>query len=135
MAAAISEFVLRGLRLKLPAGYRLPYYGQLAVLFLYPLWLLPTLTASDAAGTTWRIFAFPFVVGLSILTLWPAVRRGPQAVANNGSPWRWGWYPWTLFVFLGFCLCLRCSRKHPRYAAASRRKCRTSADRTSACRR
>ncbi|MFO1095470.1 MAG: hypothetical protein U0992_19530 [Planctomycetaceae bacterium] len=107
VAAAISEFVLRGLRLKLPASYRLPYYAQLAVLFLYPLWLLPTLKASDVVGTTWRIFAFPFVVGLSILLLWPAVRRGPRAVENNGSPWQWGWYPWTLFVFLGFCLCLR----------------------------
>lgn len=107
VTAAISEFVLRGLRLTLPASYRLPYYGQLAVLFLYPLWLLPTLKASDVVGTTWRIFAFPFVVGLSILLLWPAVRRGPRAIENNGSPWRWGWYPWTLFVFLGFCLCLR----------------------------
>jgi len=107
VAVAISEFLLRGLRLKLPAIYRLPYYVQLVLLFLYPLYLLPSLEANDAITTTWRIFAFPFVIGFSILMLWPAARRGPQAVANNGSPWAWGWYPWTLFVFLGFCLCLR----------------------------
>jgi hypothetical protein len=107
VAVAISEFLLRGLRLRLPASYRLPYYAQLVVLFLYPLCLLPSLQANDAVTTTWRIFALPFVIGLSILTLWPAVRRGPSAVENNGSPWKWGWYPWTLFVFLGFCLCLR----------------------------
>ena len=107
IAVTISEFLLRSLRLRLPAMYRVPYYLQLALLFLYPFVLLPTLQAQDDVATTWRIFAFPLLVGISILALWPAMRRGPDAVRDNGSPWGWGWYPWTLFVFLGFCLCLR----------------------------
>ncbi|REJ83701.1 MAG: hypothetical protein DWQ29_12275 [Planctomycetota bacterium] len=106
-AVGVSEFLLHTLRLRLPALFRIPYYLQLALLFLYPFVLLPSLRAHDGAATTWGIFAFPFLVGLTGLSLWPAMRRGPDAVRDNGSPWVWGWYPWTLFVFLGFCLCLR----------------------------
>lgn len=107
VAVAISEFLLHSLRLRLPASFRFPYYLQLGLLFLYPLALQPSLQTQDDVATTWQIFAFPFLVGLAVLSLWPAMRRGPDAVRDNGSPWAWGWYPWTLFVFLGFCLCLR----------------------------
>lgn len=106
-AIGISELVLRALRLKLPVVYRVPYYAQLALMFLYPLWLLPTLQANDGPATTWRIFAFPLIAGVSILALLPAVRRGSEAIEQNGSPWNWAWYPWTVFGALGGCLALR----------------------------
>jgi hypothetical protein len=106
-AIGVSELVLRALRLKLPAVYRVPYYAQLALMFLSPLWLLPTLQANDGTATTWRIFAFPFLAGATILSLLPAVRRGPRAIEQNGSPWNWAWYPWTVFGALGGCLALR----------------------------
>ena len=107
VAVGVSEFLLHSLRLRLPALFRIPYYLQLALLFLYPVVLLPSLQTHNGDATTWGIFAFPFLIGLTGLSLWPAMRRGPDAVRENGSPWVWGWYPWTLFVFLGFCLCLR----------------------------
>jgi len=103
----VSELVLWSLRLKLSAVYRVPYYAQLALMFLYPLWLLPTLAADNGPATTWRIFAFPLLAGGAILALLPAVRRGPEGVADNGSPWNWAWYPWTVFGALGGCLALR----------------------------
>ena len=42
-AMAVSEWLLRGIRLALPAWFRVPYYGILALFFLYhspliPLW-------------------------------------------------------------------------------------------------
>lgn len=107
VAVGVSEFLLHSLRLRLPVLFRVPYYLQLALLFLYPFALLPSLQSHNGDATTWGIFAFPFLIGLTGLSLWPAMRRGPDAVRENGSPWVWGWYPWTLFVFLGFCLCLR----------------------------
>lgn len=106
-AIGVSELVLWALRLRLPAEYRVPYYAQLALMFLYPLWLLPTLESNDGPATTWRIFAFPMLAGVTTLALLPAVRRGPQAVEQNGSPWNWAWYPWAIFGALGGCLALR----------------------------
>jgi hypothetical protein len=41
------------------------------------------------------------------LTLIPAIRRGAAYVEQNGSPWIWPLYPWTLFVFLGLGVCAR----------------------------
>jgi len=38
-AVLVSEAVLRGIRLRLPAWFRLPYYLILALFFLYPLLL------------------------------------------------------------------------------------------------
>lgn len=35
-AVAVSELLLRGVRLRLPIGFRLPYYAVLALFFLYP---------------------------------------------------------------------------------------------------
>ena len=38
------------------------------------------------------------------MTLLPAARRGRDYVRDNGSPWRWAWYPWTLFGLLAFAV-------------------------------
>src|SRR5262245_50925966 len=43
MAVSVSEMVLRGIRLALPAWFRGPYYLILALFFLYPLALSPLL--------------------------------------------------------------------------------------------
>ena len=40
-SVALSELVLRGVRLRLPSLYRLSYYAFLAMFFLYPLFLGP----------------------------------------------------------------------------------------------
>lgn len=105
-AMALSEALLRGMRLRLPILFRLPYHLVLALTFLYPVALSPLLDRPDDPGLPWALLAFSTVAALVMLTLLPAIRRGPGYVRDNGSPWAWPLYPWSLFliVFLGLCV-------------------------------
>jgi hypothetical protein len=103
-AVAVSEGLLRGMRLRLPAVYRVPYYLILALFFLYPLALAPVLREPHSEALLWGLFGFSSAAGLVFLTLLPAVRRGPECVRDNGSPWRWPLYPWALFGLLGLAV-------------------------------
>jgi hypothetical protein len=104
IAVMVSEGVLRGIRLALPAWFRGPYYLILALFFLYPLALSPLLAEPHSEALMWGLFGFSPAAGLVFLTLLPAVRRGPRYVRNNGSPWRWPLYPWALFGVLGLAV-------------------------------
>jgi hypothetical protein len=95
------------MRLRLPWGFRLPYYGFLALFFLYPAALGPQVGEPDGNVLRWGLFGFSPVAGLLFLTLVPAIRRGANYVAENGSPWPWPWYPWILFVAVGLGVCWR----------------------------
>jgi hypothetical protein len=99
-ACVVSEGVLRGIRVRLPAWYRAPYYSLLGLFFLYPLALSPLRNEPHSEVLMWGLFAFATVAGLAFLTLLPAIRLGPAHVHDNGSPWPWPLYPWSLFVFL-----------------------------------
>ncbi len=116
-ALGVSMGLLRGIGLTLPAGFRLPYYLILALFFLYPLVLCPFLTNPRGEALQWGLFAFSALAGLIFLTLLPAIRRGPRYVRNNGSPWPWPMYPWSLFAFLAFAVpgraFLFCWSMHP----------------------
>jgi hypothetical protein len=101
-AVAVSEGMLRGAGLKLPLAFRVPYYLILALFYLYPVALVPLLDQPRSEGLEWALFGFSPAAGLVALTLLPAVRRGRSYVRDNGSPWPWAWYPWTLFGVLGF---------------------------------
>jgi hypothetical protein len=107
-AIVLSELVLRGVRLRLPPLYRLPYYATLALLFLYPLLLGPWQAQENDPHIRWLLAGFSPIAGLVTLTLLPAVCQGPDYVRDNGSPWQWPWYPWPLFVVLGVGVGLRC---------------------------
>lgn len=102
----LSEIILLGLKIRLPWLFRVPYHLLLALLFLYPL-LLAGNTILPQDAVPWLILAFPTVGGGILLTLLPAIRRGPEYTRQNGTPWRWPWYPWSLFVFLAFCIAFR----------------------------
>src|SRR4051794_32663857 len=103
-AVAVTEGVLRGIRLALPAGFRVPYYLLLGLFFLYPIALSPFLRNPDGAGLQWALFGFSPLAGLLSLSLLPAIRRGPGYVRDNGSPWTWPLYPWVLFGLLGLAV-------------------------------
>ncbi len=112
-AILVSEGLLRGIRLRLPAWFRLPYYLILTLFFLYPIGLAmleppvgvaaPPRAALDDS-LQWALFGFSPIAGLAFLTLLPAIRRGPAYVRGNGSPWPWPLYPWTLFGLLGLAV-------------------------------
>jgi hypothetical protein len=99
-AVAVSEGLLRGTRLRLPACFRVPYYLILGLFFLYPLAISPLVDDPHGEPILWGLFGFASAAGLLFLTLLPAARRGPDYVRNNGSPWRWPLYPWVLFGLL-----------------------------------
>jgi hypothetical protein len=106
LAAGVSEGLLRILRIRLPSLFRGPYHLLLALLFLYPPLVVAGLRM-ETVSAIWRIWAFSPIAGLSLLTLLPAIRRGPDYVRQNGTPWSWPWFPWGLFGFLGVCLGIR----------------------------
>jgi hypothetical protein len=106
-AIAVSEGLLRGMRLALPAGFRAPYYLILTLFFVYPVALVPLLDRPRGEALQWALFGFAPLAGLVSLTLLPAIRRGPEYVRDNGSPWRWPLYPWVLFGLLGFGVAAR----------------------------
>ncbi|MDB5338428.1 MAG: hypothetical protein JWN70_4047, partial [Planctomycetaceae bacterium] len=104
-AVLISECLLIGLRMRLPWTYRGPFHLLLALMFLYPLFLVSG--TNDGHEMVWRIFWFSPCVAAALLCLLPAVHRGRGALAQNGTPWSWPLYPWALFGFLTICLGLR----------------------------
>jgi hypothetical protein len=106
LAVGVSEGLLWGLRIRLPLFFRGPYHLLLALLFLYPPLIVGGLR-TETVSAIWRIWAFSPIASLFLLTLLPAIRRGPEYVRDNGTPWRWPWFPWGLFGFLGLCLGLR----------------------------
>lgn len=103
----ISEVLLRGLRIGLPGWYRVAYYALLGLFYLYPLGISVLATDPDSPAIHWALFGFSSVAALAVLSLLPAVRRGPQYVADNGTPWSWPLFPWTLFAVLIFGIAAR----------------------------
>jgi hypothetical protein len=106
-AVVVSEGVLRVIRLRLPALYRVPYHLILALFFLYPAALVPLLGDPSSPALQWGLFGFAPLAGLVFLSLLPAIRRGPAYVAGNGSPWQFPLYPWALFGLLALAVCGR----------------------------
>jgi hypothetical protein len=101
-AAALSEVVVRGLGLRLGVWLRMPYHLTLALFFLYPVAL--GAMSQQHPAVPWVVFSFPAVAGVVLLSLLPAIRKGPQYVKDNGSPWPWPWFPWTLFALLALAV-------------------------------
>jgi hypothetical protein len=108
-AVVLSEGVLRCIRLGLPALYRVPYYLILALFFLYPVALTPFLRDPDSPVLRWLLFCFSPLAGIAFFSLVPAIRRGPGALAKNGSPWPYPLYPWALFGLFAAAVCGRAS--------------------------
>ncbi len=107
-AVAITEMVLNTIRLRLPGWYRAAYYAMLALVFLYPVVLVPLLGDPDSPALQWALFGLAPMAAMAVMLLIPAAHRGRAGVAKNGSPWRWPLYPWSLFVVMVGGLCVRC---------------------------
>lgn len=107
MAIAVSEGLFQGIRLRLRAWFRGPYYLILGLFFLFPLGLSRLLAEPHSENVLWMLFGFSSAAGVAFLTLLPAIHRGPEYVRDNGSPWPWPLYPWSLFFFLAIAVPLR----------------------------
>ncbi len=106
-AVVLSEIVLHTIRLRLPGWYRAAYHAILALVFLYPIALVPLLNEPESPRLQWALFGFSPLATLVLLLLVPAARGGAAYVAKNGSPWRWPLYPWSLFLIMAGGLAVR----------------------------
>ncbi|MBD3672939.1 MAG: hypothetical protein HUJ26_05375 [Planctomycetaceae bacterium] len=100
----VSEGLLRGLRIRFPAVYRIPFYLTLALFFVFPYYVSPEVTGLGLTPTRWRLLQFPMAAAILTLSLMPAVRFGSQLLKENGTPWKWPYYPWTIFAFLALAV-------------------------------
>ncbi len=76
-AVAVSEGLLRGIRLRLPAFYRAPYYLILSLFFLYPIALTPLLGDPESEALQWALFGFSTLAGRGVSQpSMPAVKAG-----------------------------------------------------------
>ncbi len=107
-AVVVSEAVLRTIRLRLCGWYRAAYYAILGVVFLYPIALGPILSQPESPRLQWALFGFSPLAALALLPLVPAARGGAAYVAENGSPWRWPLFPWSLFFVMAGGVGIRC---------------------------
>ncbi len=107
LSIALSEGLLRVIRLSLPALFRLPYFLILALFFLYPLAVSLLVPDRSDPKLHWGPLGFSALGGGLLLALLPAVRRGPQYVRDNGSPWQWPLFPGILFGVLAVGVCGR----------------------------
>ena len=107
LSVGISEWLLTGLEIRLPALYRGPYYLLLALFFGYPLWVSPEVTELPLEVLRRRILLFPAIAAIPFLALIPAVHRGAEYTRPNGTPWNWPWVPWPMFAFLALAVCAR----------------------------
>lgn len=100
LATLVSEALFLGLKIRLRMAFRLPYHLWLVLLYFFPLFVSPELTKLGVLDTSWRLSLFPVLSCLLTLSLLPAVWRGSAYCADNGTPWRWPLFPWTLFLFI-----------------------------------
>lgn len=104
IAAICCEVMLRAIRLQLPGWYRCCFHALLALFFGYPVLLTPWVQNPSDPRLHWLLFLFTTCAAMCFALLWPAVRRGAEYVRDNGSPWPWPLYPWSLFVILALCV-------------------------------
>ena len=106
-SAVVTEAVLLGTRLRLPWVYRVPLHLFLLLFYSAPYLASPEIHGWLSDELNRIVFLFPNVAALLFLTLIPAVRRGPRAVDQNGTPWRWPLYPWCAFGMIAFAVAFR----------------------------
>jgi hypothetical protein len=107
LAVLIGESMYRGLRVRFGAWWRVPYHAIVALFFLYPVALSEWLVLPKSSKLQWGLFLFIPCVAAILLALIPAVRRGANYVRDNGTPWGWPLFPWSIFVVLIGCAGLR----------------------------
>jgi len=80
---------------------------MLLMLFLYPAWLGHLSLEHRDQEMSSYVLAFPTIAAVLFVLLLPANRKRGQDVLNNGTPWGWPLYPWSLFVLVGVGIVLR----------------------------
>ncbi len=96
----VTEFVLRSLSIKFPGFYRSAYCVILGTTFLYPISFSTRNAVAPDLHMGWLILGYPVAISVGSLILLSAIRQGRRALAKNGTPWLWPFYPWSVFVII-----------------------------------
>lgn len=96
----VTETVIWCCRIRLSFWYRLALYVHYAVLIGFPIFLGRAVATRNDPLANWGSVLFSIAVGAGALLLIPVLRRGPDAVRGNGTPWTWPLYPLSVFVVL-----------------------------------
>ncbi|MEM7456968.1 MAG: hypothetical protein AAF456_21670, partial [Planctomycetota bacterium] len=106
-SVVVTELLLSGLAIRIPARFKAPLYLMLAVSFFYPLTMSVRDQLMPGLDSRWILAFFPVVVAGAILSLIPAARAGSAFNRFNGTPWSWPMFPWSLFILMAIGLCGR----------------------------
>ena len=106
---AIAEILRKRLGLRLPFQFRAVFYAMTGIFFVYPFVMAQLVSGfPDSKLPAIRgIMLFPVICGAVLLLLIPVIRRGRAALDNNGTPWKWPLFPWSIFGLLAAGACFR----------------------------
>lgn len=93
-----TEFVLHACRIRFPFWYRATYYALLMVFFAIPVAAGYSVSQNQLGFARWSAPLFSSLIGMCLLLLVPAIRRGNRYIHHNGTPWQWPLYPLSAFV-------------------------------------
>jgi hypothetical protein len=99
-AVAIMETLVRALRVKLPLAYRLPLHSLMLLFFVAPIFITNPALGLSSLATGQRVLLFPIAASIITSSLVFAIHQRAASIADNGTPWRWPMYPWSIFAFL-----------------------------------
>ena len=103
----VTEGILLSLKIRFPIPIRIPFYLMLAASFFYPLLFALKHRSFAWWDERWLLVGFSLVAGLAILTLVPAIKKGRKLFDDNGTPWAWPMFPYSVFVLMVVGLCGR----------------------------
>ena len=96
----VTECVLWVCRIRFSFWYRVAFYSHFVVLIGFPLLLGRAVAMRNDPLANWGSVLFSIAIGATTLLLIPALRRGPNSIAENGTPWRWPLYPLSAFLVM-----------------------------------
>ena len=105
----VWELLLWALRIRLPVSFRVPVYLMHAVFFLWSLIFVKAGTPNwlGTLSPSWRVYLFGWAFAAIMLMCVPVVWRGRNVFRNNGTPWKWPLFPWSILVILVAAACVR----------------------------
>ena len=108
-SVVIIETLRKWLGLKLPFQFKAVFYAMIGIFFAYPFAMAQLVSGfpDNKLPAIRGIMLFPVICGAVLLLLIPVIRRGRAALDDNGTPWKWPQFPWSVFWLLGLGACFR----------------------------
>ncbi|MFA6100751.1 MAG: hypothetical protein WCV67_05345 [Victivallaceae bacterium] len=108
-STAVAGILRNRLGLRLPFLFNAVFYAMISIFFIYPFVMAQLVSGfPDSKLPAIRgMMLFPVICGTVLLLLIPVIRRGRTALDDNGTPWKWPLFPWSIFGLLAAGACFR----------------------------